>query len=286
MTMLGFVGLGLMGVAMAQRLLAAGHGLTVWNRSADKAAPVVAAGATLAASPADVTTAADIVFTCVTDAAAMEAVVFGPHGVARAEGAGRLLVDHSSIHPDATRDLAARLRALNGMAWVDAPVSGGVAGAEAGTLTVFAGGTEADVARVRPYLDAVAARVTRLGDVGAGQTAKLCNQMIVGCNLAAIAEALRLASRAGIDAAALVPAMAGGFADSKPLQIFGPRMLTDVTQPVTRLEIVLKDLTTALDVGARVGAAMPLSAAAADLYRALVEAGFGQAEFNALFRHG
>ena len=282
---LGFIGLGLMGRPMARRLLGAGRAVAVWNRSPDKAAALRAAGAETAASAAELAGTADIVFTCVTDTAAMEAVVFGPDGIAEADGRGKVLVDHSSIHPEATRAFAERLGAANGMSWIDAPVSGGVAGAEAGTLAIMAGGSAESFARVRPYLDHLCARATLLGAVGAGQTAKLCNQMIVGCGLAVIAESLSLATKAGIDAGALIPAVAGGFADSKPLQIFGPRMLAGVETPIGHLEIVLKDLETALDVGGKAQAPMPMTGAAGALYRHLVARGQGKREFDALYRH-
>ena len=137
---------------------------------------------------------------CLTDAAAVEEVVFGPDGLATVAGAGKLVVDFSSIHPDAARAIAARLRVANGMGWIDAPVSGGTMGAEQGTLAVMAGGDAADIERVRPYVLAMARRLTHMGPIGAGQTTKLCNQVIVGCAMAVLAEATRLAANAGIDA--------------------------------------------------------------------------------------
>lgn len=137
---------------------------------------------------------------CLTDAAAVEEVIFGPEGLSAAPGAGKLVVDFSSIHPDAARDIAARLKAANGMGWIDAPVSGGTKGAEEGTLAVMAGGDPGDVERVRPYVLTMARRLTHMGPIGAGQTTKLCNQVIVGCAMAVLAEATRLAVNAGIDA--------------------------------------------------------------------------------------
>jgi 3-hydroxyisobutyrate dehydrogenase len=137
---------------------------------------------------------------CVTDAHAVEEVVFGGQGLAAAPGAGKLVVDFSSIHPDAARAIAARLKAANGMGWIDAPVSGGTKGAEEDTLAVMAGGDAADIERVRPYVLTMARRFTRMGPTGAGQTTKLCNQIIAGCAMAVLAEATRLAVNAGIDA--------------------------------------------------------------------------------------
>ena len=185
---LGYLGLGMMGFPMTRRLVSAGHDVTVWNRSPGKAAALVAAGAKAALHPSDVATTASILFMCLTDAAAVEEVVFGPDGLATATGSGKLVVDFSSIHPDAARAIAARLKAANGMGWIDAPVSGGTIGAEEGTLAVMAGGDAADIERARPYVLAMARRFTHMGPTGAGQTTKLCNQVIVGCAMAVLAE--------------------------------------------------------------------------------------------------
>jgi 3-hydroxyisobutyrate dehydrogenase len=210
---LGYLGLGLMGTPMSRRLLKAGHQVTIWNRSQGKMAPLVEAGATAAATPRDVMTSSDIIFMCVTDAAAVEEVIFGRDGLSSAPGIGKLVVDFSSIHPDAARDLATRLKDANGAGWIDAPVSGGTKGAEEGTLAIMAGGEAADIERVRPYVLSMARRFTHMGPTGAGQTTKLCNQVIVGCAMAVLAEATRLAVNAGIDANRLPEALAGGFAD-------------------------------------------------------------------------
>jgi len=148
---LGFLGLGMMGLPMTRRLLNAGHDVTVWNRSPDKAVALVEAGAKLAAQPSEVAATASMIFMCLTDAAAVEEVVFGTDGLATEPGTGKLVVDFSSIHPDAARAIAARLKLTNGMGWIDAPVSGGSVGAEQGTLAVMAGGDAADIERIRPY---------------------------------------------------------------------------------------------------------------------------------------
>lgn len=149
---LGYLGLGLMGTPMSQRLLKAGHQITVWNRSQDKMAPLVEAGAIAAATPRAVMASSDVVFMCVTGATAVEEVIFGREGLSSAPGAGKLVVDFSSIHPDAARELATRLKDANGAGWIDAPVSGGTKGAEEGTLAIMAGGEAADIERVRPYV--------------------------------------------------------------------------------------------------------------------------------------
>lgn len=265
---LGYLGLGLMGAPMTRRLLQAGHQVTVWNRSPDKMMTLVQAGATGAASPREVAANAGIVFMCVTDAAAVEKVIFGPEGLAAAPGAGQLVVDFSSIHPDAARDIATRLKAANGTGWIDAPVSGGTKGAEEGTLAVMAGGDAAQIERVRPYVLAMARRLTHMGPIGAGQTAKLCNQVIVGCAMAVLAEATRLAVNAGIDAGRLPEALSGGFADSIPLQLFVPRMVQGIhSPPLGHIATMLKDLDTIADVARATSTPVPMASLAGQLFR-------------------
>jgi len=265
---LAYLGLGMMGFPMARRLLNAGHKLTVWNRSAAKAAALVEAGAKAANNPRDAADAAHIIFMCLTDAAAVEDVVFGPDGLAIADGQGKLVVDFSSIHPDAARAIAARLKMANGMGWIDAPVSGGTVGAEQGTLAVMAGGEAADIERVRPYVLAMAKRLTHMGPTGAGQMTKLCNQVIVGCAMAVLAEATRLAANAGIDATRLPEALAGGFADSIPLQLFVPRMAQGIhSPPFGHIATMLKDLDTVGDVARNNATPVPMASLAAQLFR-------------------
>ncbi len=278
---LGYVGLGMMGAPMARRLLDAGHAVTVWNRSVGKAAGLVEAGATVASRPQDVTAAASIIFMCVTDARAVEEVVFGREGLASTPGSGKLVVDFSSIHPDAARALAARLKAANGMGWIDAPVSGGTKGAEEGTLAVMAGGEAVDIERVRPYVLAMARRLTHMGPAGAGQTTKLCNQVIVGCAMAVLAEATRLAANAGIDAGRLPEALAGGFADSIPLQLFVPRMVRSIhSPPLGHIATMLKDLDTVADVARNTSTPVPMATLAGQLFR--IAKGFYGADADAL----
>jgi 3-hydroxyisobutyrate dehydrogenase len=265
---LGYLGLGLMGTPMTRRLLKAGYQVTVWNRSEAKVAPLLEAGASRAATPRDVLANSDIVFMCVTDANAVEEVIFGPEGISVASGASKLVVDFSSIHPDAARDLAARLKAANGAGWIDAPVSGGTKGAEEGTLAIMAGGEAGDVERVRPYVLAMARRFTRMGAIGAGQTTKLCNQVIVGCAMAVLAEATRLAVNAGIDANRLPEALAGGFADSIPLQLFVPRMVQGIhSPPLGHIATMLKDLDTVADVAQATSTPVPMATLAGQLFR-------------------
>ena len=279
---LAYIGLGLMGLPMTQRLIAAGYTVHVWNRSRDKLAPALAAGAIAADTPRAAATAADIVMMCLFDAKAVEAVVFGDDGIAHAAGAGKVLVDHASIPPDKTREFSARLAAASGIAWVDAPVSGGVKGATDGTLAIMCGGDAAAFERARTVMAAYAANVNLMGPSGAGQVTKLCNQVIVGSNIAVIAEAIRLAQNAGVDARLLPRALAGGFADSKPLQVFLPRMIDRPAQSIGSANTMLKDLDTALDLGRDTGTPLPVSGLAAQLLRTLDAQGKGEEELSAL----
>jgi 3-hydroxyisobutyrate dehydrogenase len=265
---LGYLGLGMMGFPMSRRLLSASYDVAVWNRSAGKAKALVEAGATLAANPREVATSASIIFMCVTDAAAVEEVVFGADGFAAVPGTGKLLVDFSSIHPEKARTIAARLKAANGMGWVDAPVSGGTKGAEEGTLAVMAGGDAADIERIRPYVLSMARRLTHMGPTGAGQMTKLCNQVIVGCAMTVLAEATRLAVNSGIDAGKLPEALAGGFADSIPLQLFVPRMVQGIhSPPLGHIATMLKDLDTVAEVAHDTSTPVPMASLAAQLFR-------------------
>ncbi|MCE8019977.1 NAD(P)-dependent oxidoreductase [Halomonas sp. MCCC 1A11036] len=274
---LGFIGIGLMGDPMTRRLLEAGFAVTVWNRTAAKAEPLHEAGATLAGSIGELVAGVEVVMLCLANTAVVEEVVFGEGGVAAHGRRGQRLVDLSSSDPTATRAFAERLEEECGMRWVDAPVSGGVAGAEAGSLAVMCGGAEADVAAVRPLLAPLSARVTHMGPVGAGQVTKVCNQMIVGCQAAAIAEMVALAEASGVDASRLTEALAGGFADSKPFQILTPRMAASkFDSPAWHLRTLLKDLDLALAQSQRAGSATPMSGLAAQLMRAHVNHGHAE----------
>jgi 3-hydroxyisobutyrate dehydrogenase len=280
---IGFIGLGLMGGPMTRRLLGAGRHVVVWNRSPDKLAPLIAEGALPAASAADLAARATIVLLCVSDTRAVEAVAFGPQGVAEGLKPGSLVVDHSSIEPDATRRMAARLRAERQGGWIDAPVSGGVPGAAAGTLAIMAGGEASEVERVRPLLAPLYARLTHMGPVGAGQTTKLCNQLIVGCAMAAIAEMTRLALDSGIDAAKLPECFKGGFADSVPLQLFQPRMVArKFAPPIGHVSTLMKDLDTILALGRETRTALPMASTAAALFRQLMARGAAELDSSAL----
>jgi len=265
---LAFAGLGLMGVPMTRRLLAAGYPLTVWNRSAGKRDLLAAEGARAVETPAQLCADAEVVMLCLADTAAVRDVVFGAGGIVENARAGQVLVDFSSLEPAATREMAAELEARSGMRWVDAPVSGGTPGAEAGTLAIMAGGCVEDIERVRPILANLGQRLTRMGDVGAGQVTKVCNQMIVACNALVIAEVVALAEQSGVDARLIAPALAGGFADSRPLQILAPQMAESRFEPVKwHVRTLLKDLDTAVKLSREEGSATPMSGLAAQLMR-------------------
>ncbi|MEY9333007.1 3-hydroxyisobutyrate dehydrogenase [Pseudomonas protegens] len=265
---LGFAGIGLMGLPMCRRLLAAGYPLTVWNRNPEKCAPLVAAGARQVATPAQLCAHADLMLMCLANTEVVREVVFGPEGIAQGARAGQLLLDLSSLEPTATREMAAELAASRGVAWVDAPVSGGTPGAEAGSLAIMVGGAATDVERVRPVLLTLGQRVTHMGAVGAGQVTKACNQMIVACNALVIAEVVALAERSGVDARLIAEALAGGFADSKPLQILAPQMAESRFEPVKwHVRTLLKDLDGAVKFSREQGSATPISGLAAQLMR-------------------
>nr|WP_325253641.1 NAD(P)-dependent oxidoreductase [Amylibacter sp.] len=282
---LGYIGIGLMGTPMAGRLLEAGFALTVWNRTASKAQPLVDKGAALGENPADVAAKSDIVFLCLTDTKAVEEAVFGENGVAKGARKGAVLVDFSSIQPEATRVMADRLKAEAGMDWIDAPVSGGVPGAEAGTLAIMAGGDDAVFAKVEDVVLKMAARFTLMGPSGAGQTTKLCNQVIVGCTMAVLAEAARLATNAGVDATRLPEALAGGFADSKPLQIFLPRMVNAQHEPpLGHVYTMLKDLDSVCDLARASTSPVPFTAMAAEQFRLLSVRGGDEADALEIFK--
>jgi len=273
---LGYIGVGLMGKPMVLRLLAAGHEVAVWNRSPGKLAPVVEKGAKAAASPADVARASEIVMMCVTDQRAAEEVLFSPQGIFDSGVRDLLVVDFSSIAPASARSFHERLKSRN-IFLVDAPVSGGVPGAEKGTLAIMAGGRAEDIERARPVVMCLAQRFTRMGDSGAGQVTKLCNQIIVGSLFPVIAEAVRLAEAAGVDAKRLPEALKGGFADSLPLQIFGARMASRTFEPPLGTNaIMLKDLENAAAVAREFGVSLTMAQAAADLYSLLKTQGKGE----------
>mgnify|MGYP001249041151 CR=1 FL=1 len=281
---IGFIGLGLMGTPIALKILEAGYSVTVWGRSEEKLRPALEKGAVVASSAGAVAEASDVVFLCVSDTNAVEAVVFGADGIAKGGGTGKVLVDHSSIKPEATRSFATRLRELCDMSWIDAPVSGGPAGVERGTLVVMAGGDETSHAKVRDIVSSYAARFTLMGPTGAGQSTKLVNQTLVAVHVAIVAEATQLALNAGIDTALIPQALAGGRADSVVLQDFMGRMVARDFEPAATISIMLKDLETVAELSRETGTAMPITKLVTELHRLLVAQGLGEADNAALIR--
>jgi len=264
---LGFIGLGLMGQPLCKRLLDAGFQLNIWNRTPAKAEKLIAQGAQLQVSPAEVVKASEITCLCVTDTASVEQLLDQPEGLLGALQPGQLIVDFSSIAPQATRQFAEQVR-KRGADWVDAPVSGGVQGAERGQLAIMCGGRSNSLDRLQSVFSPLARQVTRVGEVGSGQVAKIGNQMLVSCNALVIAEMLALAEASGIEVEQLPEAFAGGFADSLPLQILAPRMAAkDYADPKWTVKTLLKDLQLAADLAKQQEQATPMSSLAAQLMR-------------------
>jgi 3-hydroxyisobutyrate dehydrogenase len=270
---LGFIGIGLMGKPMTLRLLAADFKVNVWNRTSEKLAPVITAGAIEQHSIAELVKNSDVIILCLSDTAAVAAVVENqiiPQGQA-----DKLLIDLSSIHPETTRHLATKLHNQSGMGWVDAPVSGGTLGAEQGTLAIMAGGSAENIEIAREVLKPLYKQLTHMGEVGSGQVTKVCNQMIVSCNVLVIAEMMKLAQLAGVDTAKIPQALAGGFADSKPLQIVAPQMASATFEPIKwKVHTLLKDLNLAVDIASSQGNAIPMSGLAAQLMQLHSSHGF------------
>jgi 3-hydroxyisobutyrate dehydrogenase len=263
-TILGFIGIGLMGKPMTLRLLQHGFQVNVWNRSPEKLQPVVAAGAAAATSIAELVRASDVVILCLADTQTVEWALY--HGLMDNGTANKLVIDLSSIDPNKTREFASALYENCGMVWVDAPVSGGVSGAEQGSLAIMAGGRPEPIEIARQVLKPLYKQLTHMGPVGSGQTTKICNQMIVSCNMLVIAEMIALAKQAGVEAEKIPAALAGGFADSKPLQIAGPEMALEKFEPVKwRVKTLLKDLQMATELAKQYGNALPMSGLAAQL---------------------
>jgi 3-hydroxyisobutyrate dehydrogenase-like beta-hydroxyacid dehydrogenase len=278
-----FLGTGLMGSPMVLRLLQAGIAVRVWNRSAEKLRPLVAAGATIAQSPAEAVQGAEAVCLCLASVDAAESILFGPRGVTGGTPPPTLIVDFSTIGPRHTANFAARLAQQCWADWVDAPVSGGVPGAAEGKLVIFCGGEYSHIQRLGAVFGAISQRVTHAGMVGAGQTMKLCNQLIVSCNLVAIAEAIALARAGGIDARLLPQALAGGFADSIPLQVFGGRMASGITTPTLgAIALMIKDAGAIGELALAKRLRLPVAAATWDVYQKALAQGLAGEDLSAL----
>ena len=271
---IGFLGLGDIGLPMARRLAGAGHELVVWNRTREKAESLAADGARIAATPADAAREADLVGLCLSSHIAVEEIAFGPAGLfTRDRPRVRAIADFSTGAVEAAQDFTRRA-AAHGVDWVDAPVSGGATAATRGQLVIFAGGKQAAIERLGPLFAPLAARVTRMGDSGSGQATKLCNQAMVAANMLVMAETFAMARRAGIDVARLPQAMAGGFADCAPLQIFGPRMAEHQFEPrLGGIALMAKDVSLASAFATRFGAEVPILRQVQSIYSRIIEDG-------------
>ncbi|HSV78142.1 MAG TPA: NAD(P)-dependent oxidoreductase [Ramlibacter sp.] len=266
MATLGWIGIGDIGFPMMVRLREAGHEVLVWGRNAQRRVEAKAAGGTLVGSAAEVGARCEAVFLCVTDADAVEEIVFGPEGVASTSNARTWLVDHSTIHPGRTRDMAARLRAQQRGRWVDAPVSGGAVGARAGTLAVMAGGEREDVEAVTPWLRAYGGKITHVGGSGTGQACKSCNQAIANTTIMVWAELLAYARSFGLEIDKLVEATEGGFADSSVRRTLVPRIVSGEF-PGHYASLIPKDLDIPCDMGRQLQTPMPVTSLVTSLYR-------------------
>jgi len=280
----GFIGLGLMGKPMARNLAKAGAEMWVHNRSQTSVNELTAEGMHAGGSPKGVAAAIDIVITMLTDTPAVEKVMLDPaDGVIAGLKPGTLVIDMSTTKVPATRAMAAAIEAKGGQ-YVDAPVSGGTIGAEGGTLTIMAGGSDEAFARARPVLEVLGQKITHVGSVSAGQVAKAANQVIVGLNIGAVAEALTLAKHAGVDPARVKEALGGGFADSRVLEVHGQRMVDDTFTPGARATVQRKDMDQALELAGELGIALPATALSRDLYDRLIANGGGDLDHAALIK--
>ena len=279
----GFIGLGLMGKPMALNLMKAGFPLVVCSRSRGPVDALVAAGAKAAASPADVARAARVVITMVPDTPDVEKVLAGPGGVFEGLQAGTILIDMSTISPVATRKLAAQA-AERGATLLDAPVSGGEIGAINGTLSIMVGGDAAALEKVRPVLNAMGnpEKVVHIGESGAGQICKVCNQMAIGGALAAVSELMALARKAGVDGAKVREALLGGFASSRVLEVHGERILESNYKPGFRAGLYNKDMGIVLETAHALDVPVPVTSVVAQLVNSMVATGRADADYSAL----
>jgi 3-hydroxyisobutyrate dehydrogenase len=273
MAKLGWIGMGNIGAPMALRMIDAGHEIMVWGRTKERLKPALDKGATEGGSAAALAAACEAVFLCVTDTKAVEEVVFGAAGIASGGMRGKLVIDNSTINPQRTRELAKRLRDEHGMGWLDAPVSGGAIGAAAGKLACLIGGAAADFERARPWVAAFASNITHMGDNGAGQVAKSCNQAVLTATLAVWGEVLAYAESNGLDPSRLVDALADSWSDSAVRRVHAPSMALK-KYPKATPALMLKDLDILADTARATKSPMPISAIVMNLYRQQVALGF------------
>jgi 2-hydroxy-3-oxopropionate reductase len=280
---IGFIGLGLMGRPMATNLLKAGHSVIVHNRSPQAVDALVALGAARADSPADIARRATRIITMVPDSPDVEQVLEGPDGVFSALQRGTIIIDNSSIAPGVARRLAAKAKSL-GAQMLDAPVSGGEIGAVSGTLSIMVGGDADAFDTVKPILDVMGnpEKVVRIGEAGAGQLCKVCNQMVIAGNLAVVAEAFALAKKSGIDPAKMREALLGGFAASRVLEVHGERILKGNYKPGFKTKLFAKDLKIAASTLVDNHVPAPVVAVAQQEISARMAAGAGEEDYSGM----
>jgi 2-hydroxy-3-oxopropionate reductase len=279
----GFIGLGLMGRPMAMHLASAGHRLHLWARRPTSLGPFRDTSARLHLSPAEVARHAEAVFTMVADAADVAEVLLGHDGVAEGASPGLTAIDMSTIAPAAARNIGSRL-AEKGIRFLDAPVSGGEAGAIDASLTIMVGGEPSVFESIRPLFDCLGKSVTLIGPIGAGQVAKACNQILTGVTVAAVAEALSFATASGVDAGRVREALLGGFAYSKILENHGRRMLDRNFRPGFKAWMHQKDLNIVMSEAHRLGLMLPNAAATAQTFNAMVGSGMGEEDSVAVLK--
>jgi len=282
-TKVGFIGLGLMGLPMARNVLRAGYQLTVYNRTAAKAGALVAEGAQQADTPAEVAQRSDSVVTMVTDSADVLEVVEGEHGLLSGASSGLTWIDMSTISPDVTRRLGAAA-AARGVEALDAPVSGGPPGAEAGTLSIMVGGKQEVFDACLPLLATMGTSIVRVGDLGSGQVTKACNQIVIAATLSGIAEALVIGAKAGVDPVLIRQALMGGYAGSRLLEVHGERMIRHTFEPGFFVRLHNKDLHIALQMARSLSVSAPVTALAAQHFNALIADGDGELDNSAMLK--
>ncbi|MEM9348491.1 MAG: NAD(P)-dependent oxidoreductase [Planctomycetota bacterium] len=281
-TQLGYIGLGIMGLPMARNLMDAGYPMTVWNRTPGKARPLVERGAVLADSPADLAGRDPaVIFLNVTDTPDVEEVLFGDLGLAKTAKPGTIVVDHSTISPDATRDFAIRL-AEQGIEFLDAPVSGGDIGAQNGALSIMVGGPEAAFQTVLPMFEIVGQSAVHLGGSGLGQACKACNQVAGMVTLLGVCEAMALAKKSGLDLEKMIEVVGGGAAGSWMLSNLGPKISVGDHAPGFMIDLVNKDLKMSLDTADRAGLPLEATRLAANAFKRVAEQGGGRLGMHAL----
>lgn len=282
MSSLGFVGLGRMGAPMAARLLSAGHALAVYARRPEFTAPLAAQGALTCRSPREVAARSDIVFTMVSDTQAVDAVACGDEGILAGAHPGLVMIDHSTIAPAGARRIAARLK-QRGIEMLDAPVSGGIAGARAGSLSIMVGGDEPVFERCKPLLHHLGSTIVHVGPTGAGQIAKVCNQICILVNQLGAAEAVLVAQRSGLDFEKVQRALMAGFAASRILETQGPKMASSRFEGEIESRLHYKDILVSLEWAKELGLRLPASALAAEMLGELQDAGGASLDSAAVF---